>query len=537
MPVIKAVDEVMERLDHFGRYQAFQFLLHALAAMNAGVHMMSFVTVGAVPEHRCFIPELDLNATNYEWNFTVLLAYIPVKGNSYDSCRIFNRSEAVFCDQFVFDSSYYKSSLAVEWNLVCDRRWMGAIAQTAYFFGVFTGAVVLGAIADRVGRKRVFCWSGLLQLIFGVSVAFMPEYFSFLAVMYLYGIFGSAGAYIAGFVLTMELVGSSKRTVCGLITSMAFSFGVVLVGGWAWILHDRQLLQIIYGLHACLLIPHWWLMDESPRWLWAQGRVKEALEIVNKGLKFNKKPALNQEIYLTKTKEMTSDNKTKSNMADLFQIPQLRKRTLIVCLNWFANSLVYYGLSLSPGRLEGNPFLIICIMGLVDFPACIAAILTLDQLGRRFFNSFLLIIGGIFCIVAVQIPNSSMATTIVTLLGKICVAGSFAVIYNYTAELFPTVMRNSAIGLGSMCARLSAALAPLITLLDSFDAMAPAIIFGVIAVASGFCTLFLPETKSRSMPETLGDLLNDLGEGDTFFTTGLGKRKTEGGSDKECTTC
>ena len=36
----------------FGRYQLGQFLLLALASVNAGVHMMSLVFVAAVPKHR-----------------------------------------------------------------------------------------------------------------------------------------------------------------------------------------------------------------------------------------------------------------------------------------------------------------------------------------------------------------------------------------------------------------------------------------------------------------------------------------------------
>lgn len=53
----------------------------------------------------------------------------------------------------------------------------------------------------------------------------------------------------------------------------------------------------------------------------------------------------------------------------------------------------------------------------------------------------------------------------VVLLAKLLIAGSFAIICNYTAELFPTVVRNTAYGIGSMCARLSGTLCPLITLL------------------------------------------------------------------------
>jgi len=45
------------------------------------------------------------------------------------------------------------------------------------------------------------------------------------------------------------------------------------------------------------------------------------------------------------------------------------------------------------------------------------------------------------------------------------IAGSFAIIYNYTAELFPTVIRNSAVGFGACSARFSGMLTPLIKLL------------------------------------------------------------------------
>lgn len=75
---------------------------------------------------------------------------------------------------------------------------MIAIAQTLYMLGTFTGAITLGGLADKVGRKAIFCWSAILQLILGVGVAFIPSYIPFLIVRYLYGIFGSAGSYITG---------------------------------------------------------------------------------------------------------------------------------------------------------------------------------------------------------------------------------------------------------------------------------------------------------------------------------------------------
>lgn len=53
------------------------------------------------------------------------------------------------------------------------------------------------------------------------------------------------------------------------------------------------------------------------------------------------------------------------------------------------------------------------------------------------------------------------------MVAKIAMAGCFAVIYNWSAELFPTVVRTSAVGLCTMAARFGGMLTPQITLLVS----------------------------------------------------------------------
>lgn len=494
--------------------------------------MLSLVTVAAVPEHRCYIEGIDTANATAPWNSAAILAAIPQRNDgALDGCHMFagpDSNETIGCTAYVYDDLYYKSSKTIDWSLVCGRRWMGSIAQTIYMLGVFTGAVTLGGLADKIGRKKVFCYSALLQLILGVAVAFIPEYVSFLVVRFLYGIFGSAGSYITGFVLTMELVGPTKRTPCGISFQATFALGVMLVAGWGALIPDRNLLQMVYGLHGLLLVAHWWVMDESPRWLWMQGRCKEAIDIVAKGVRMNGRGIpLDVSHYLAKAKSTANaaaavaQTEPAVGIGALFKTPNLRMKTLNVCLGWFANSLVYYGLSLSTGKLNGNPFLLLFLSGLVEYPSYIVIILVLDRFGRRSITSSLMVAGGLCCIIATQIAAGSTAATSVVMLGKLFIAGSFAVIYNYSAELFPTVVRNSAMGLGSMSARLSGALTPLITLLDSFDPTIPAVIFGVIALLSGFWVMFLPETMDQPMPQSIADG-EMFGVGDTCFTSCLG---------------
>lgn len=328
----------------------------------------------------------------------------------------------------------------------------------------------------------------------------------------------------------MELVGPSKRSSCGVTFQAMFAGGIMLVAGWGALIKDRQLLQVVYGLHSLILILHWWLMDESPRWLWSNGRTTEAVRIINKALKMNGSAIRLDESEFVSTRGVASKNRVveeePAGLLDLVRTPVLRSRTLNVCLCWFANSLVYYGLSLNTGKLNGNPFLILFLMGLVEIPSYIATVYLMDRLGRRSLTSVNMILGSVCCIVSVFLASGSAASTSVVMAGKFLISSSFAIVYNYSAELFPTVIRNSAMGIFSMCARTSGALTPLITLLDSFNPKLPSATFAVIALISGFLALFLPETLGQPMPQSIEDGEN-FGVGDTFFSAVCGKKKQQ----------
>lgn len=509
------IDELMSHLGEFGKYQAWQFSLHIIGGLTAGLHMLTLLTVAAVPDHQCARPN---NWTTDDKLF---------KCHYLDSNNV-----TIPCDSWTYDTTYYKSSRGMDWNFVCSREWMGAVVQSSYMFGVFVGAVSLGSLADKYGRKIIFYVSAVAQLVLGVGVAFVSEYYTFVVIRFFYGIFGSAGAYITGFVLTMELVGPSRRTICGVMFQIAFASGFMLVAIWGAIVKDRMWLQITYGLHSALLIGHWWLMDESPRWLWSQGRAKESLDIVQRALKMNgSNIKLDTAKYVSKSKLVpisATEEPPNQSVVDLLRLPNLRKKTLNVCFNWFANSIAYYGLSLSKKNLDGNPYLTMFLRGLVELPAYIFLCLFMDRMGRRCLISTFMLIGGICCILAAFLSESDLSNTIpsgIRLLGKACISGSFAIIYNYTAELFPTVIRNTALGIGSMSARLGGALTPLVILLGTSNPVIPATIFGLIALLSGFLSLFLPETVNQPMPETMEDGEN-FGIGDTCFTTCLGNRKS-----------
>lgn len=61
--------------------------------------------------------------------------------------------------------------------------------------------ILISNLYFRFGRKMVFCWSALFQLLISTGIVFINYYPLFLVGLYFYGIVGSAGAFVTGFVL------------------------------------------------------------------------------------------------------------------------------------------------------------------------------------------------------------------------------------------------------------------------------------------------------------------------------------------------
>lgn len=472
---------------------------------------------------RCAIKGVDTETYTEPWNSSLVIDIIPTnKNGKLDSCSIYGPNRTlVECDSWVYSTEYYTSSRGIEWNFVCSRRWMGAIAQTATKSGAVLGSLVLGGLADKFGRKTVFLGTGVLQLFFGILGAFATDYYAFIAIRFFCGICGIS-PFKAGFVLTIELIGPSKRTVCGSLFEVGYAVGVMVLGAWGYLIDNSFNLQIVYALHAALLLPHWFLMDESPRWLWAQGRVRESIAIVKKALKVNRSTeTLDTAFIVSRNQLMRGEylDEPQAGTIDLFRTPNLLKRTLIICGCWFANSVIYFGLTLYAGSsLKGNPYFLIFLIGFVEIPGFLVAMFFVHRVGHRTLVSTMMFLSGACCLIVVTLPEDSTAIIAVVMLGKLIVSGTFSIVIKYSAELFPTVARSSGIGLSTMCSSLSGALTPLIILLDKFNPNIPTVIFGIIAIVSGTSVLLLPETFGRILPQTLRDGEN-FGIGDTYFSS------------------
>ena len=106
--------------------------------------------------------------------------------------------------------------------------------------------------------------------------------------------------------------------------------------------------------------------------------------------------------------------------------------------------MAYYGLSFSAGNFPGSIFINHTLNGLVELVAYIAASLLLDELGRRPIMGAPLLLSGVALIGGMML-NKFVGTNVAVELsrwlmfvGKLGVSASFAVIWIWVAELYPT---------------------------------------------------------------------------------------------------
>lgn len=254
------------------------------------------------------------------------------------------------------------------------------------------------------------------------------------------------------------------------------------------------------------------LLPESPRWLLTVKKEKEAEIILDKMAAVNKREfnCKSEGIEISIVEDRTV------RLWKIFLIPELRKRTFILMFNWILVSFVYYGLLLNIGNLSGDIFLNFFFGALVEIPAYLVCIALLNRLGRKkLFIAFMFIGGvcGIMTVFTLMYASDDLqwTTTALAIISKLCITGSFGIIYLHTCELYPTCVRNGALGAMSTFARVGGIIAPYVMMMrlladGKIGDSLPLITMGFGCVSAAASYFFLPETNNKPMKDTFDDV-------------------------------
>uniref|UniRef100_A0A8C6N8D1 Uncharacterized protein n=1 Tax=Melopsittacus undulatus TaxID=13146 RepID=A0A8C6N8D1_MELUD len=507
---MSGVGEILKAVGDFGPFQKWLVLLTLLPCFTLSFHQFCQLFMVLDEPHHCntswicaiapnLTEEEQLNLTlprDADGGYEQCSMYSPVDWD-LDSIVAYGLNTTEKCSNGWVYPSAQAPSLLTEFDLVCDRKDLNDISQSIYMLGMFLGSMIFGPLSDRMGRRPVILVSIFLQGLFGVAIAFVPNFDVYMAFRCVVGA-SVAGITMAILSLATEWIGVSHRPKAVVTSHCCFAIGQMILAGLAYGIHNWRLLQIAGSAPVFALFFYIWVLPESARWLVIKGRIEEAKKLLQKAAAINKRtlpPELLEQVPAGP-----------GSTLDLFRKKHLRKVTLIMTCTWFVNSLVYYGLSLNVSNFGLDIYLTQLAFGAVEIPARIGCIFMLQWFGRKNTQAVLLILSGLICLIIIGIPEDQpVVTTILATIGKFTATASFSTSYVYSAELFPTVIRQTGLGLCSMLARLAGIMAPLLLLLEQYHRAIPMAVFGSVTVVVGLLCFLLPETRGTDLADDTRD--------------------------------
>ncbi|XP_043288498.1 carcinine transporter [Venturia canescens] len=421
-------------------------------------------------------------------------------------------------------------------DLVCDKAIYPTYGLVALNTGGPIGVYLFGSLNDRIGRKLSFFTCLATLIAGGCLTSISNSFWSWAACRFVVGLTIPA-IYQIPFIISLELVGPNYRSFVTVLTCSFYTMGLCMLAGVTYLIPEWRILAATTSAPFLLYSFYWWFLPESPRWLLAKGRLAEANEILKTLALVNGKELpesftqkLKQRMTMSRTKSEEERLRNGPGVLSLFKTPNMRLKTCLITLNWFANNMVYVGLSYYGPALGNEEHVSFFFSSFAEIPSYLACWVVMDRWGRRWPLCLCMVTAGLSCVATVLLPpgnkskeptsflHSSMeqrlesiiifldavtTTLVLFLLSKSAISASFLIIYPFAGELYPTQLRGIAIGFSAYISGLGLVIIPFITYLGRENLVLPLVILGVVSVIGGLSGLRLPETLHHRLPQTV----------------------------------
>ncbi len=363
-------------------------------------------------------------------------------------------------------------SVMALWGLTNQQT--GLLASSA-MIGYLFGAFFAGTLGDLIGRRKVMMYALAIYSVATLIAAFSPNW-QFLfgwRVAASFGV-GAESAIIAPFLSEFVQKKYRGRFVGSL--SGFFSFGFVLAALIGYFVvpasHEGwRIVQVISALPIAMLL--WWRrsLPESPRWLMQRGRFAEAkaevdrmeVEVIQRG-HASLPPLESVEVPPIGARQGGTFMK---NLAALWSRRMFRT-TLMLWLLWISITFSYYGfftwiptLLVKQGMTITKSFGYSIIIYLAQIPGYYSAAFISEKLDRKWTIILYMLLGGASAYLMSN-ARTGAAIMFAGFLLSFFLNGTYAGIYAYTPELYPTSFRTTGMGVASSFGRIGGLSAPII---------------------------------------------------------------------------
>ncbi|XP_076018260.1 solute carrier family 22 member 13 [Genypterus blacodes] len=504
--------EILKAIGDFGFFQKLILLALTFPNLMLPILFSCLIFIQSDPDRHCNTDwilgadpnltadeQLDLTVPRQEdGSFSKCLMFVPVKWDII-AIREYGLNATTQClHGWVYDKTLYEATIITDFDLVCDKSNLVEVAQTVFMAGILSGSFIFGPMVESYGRKRTTQLPAVFLLIFTILSGVSVNLYMFLVTQFF------VGAAIGGFrinstLLATEWIGVTQRSFSSCLGQLFAGVGQCVMAGLVYICRDwRNAQYVMAGVLAFISI-YICFIPESARWLLGQGRTQEANKLIMKAAAINKRKIPENLLdEVTEKKEIQ-----RGGIQTILKSPVLVKYVFIVSLAWFSLNLGYFCLVLNVAKFGMNVFLVQILFGVTEIPAHLLCIWFLELVGRKISLIVTLLAGGVVCFLSLAVPqgNAIAFTTIVTI-GKFFLTWAGSVCMVYIQELFPTCVRQTAFGLGSISFRIAGLLAPMVNMLAMYSWFIPITVFSSLSLISGALCFLLPETRRTELPDS-----------------------------------
>lgn len=533
MPASAMLD-VSDVVGQLGWYHLAVGVITVLRAFPTSWTLLIGPFIAPAVDHWCAKPHwLEANWTEQQWKelaIPVISRVEDVNASAETGHHPMRRFEActthtvfpngtidpdivVECDAWTYNDTVPGSSATPEWDLVCSNDWQRSAMSSVVFGGSLVGALLLGRLSDRFGRRLVFFGATFAYILFGSASSSCPSVVCYNSLRFFTSIC-VAGIQTTAASLFTEIVEPRHRTLLNVGFSLGFTLPTLVLPGVAYLLGNWKHLQLAAGLSGFVLVPFIFILQESPRWLVSTHREKEARAAIVRILRINRRPLPDMESTMQRLVEKSRADAqlTSTSPVEIIKHKRLLRNTLCLFVVWFCDNLLFFAAILSSVDLGGSPFVNFALSAAGEVPGGLLSLPLVRYCRRRRSQAALLLLAAVAAVVISLLPLDNLWLRLgLNMTSRCLLVISGAIKWVYTMELFPTATRSFGFAACFTMGRIGGIVAPFMRDLGMHvHAIAPTIVLSCAGVAGAGAACFLPETLGRPLPDTFEEA-NALG--------------------------
>ncbi len=235
----------------------------------------------------------------------------------------------------VLSSAFAAPGITKEWGI--PRSQLG-IVLSAELVGMGFGSILLGSLADKIGRKitMLIC---LVIMAIGMYMAHAATGVTELTIWRLITGLGIGGMLAATNAVTAEVSNKSSRSLAMALYVIGYPVGGVIGGfaaqGWLLVEYDWRAVFLFGAVVTAVMIPLVVLIVPETPAFFAARRPEGALAKINKSLRAFGKPEIS-------ALPPIPANTVKPKVTDILSNPRLRPTTLLLAFGYMFHTLTFY---------------------------------------------------------------------------------------------------------------------------------------------------------------------------------------------------